>query len=77
VKHKVSIYEAKTNLSKYVELVNAGDQVEITNRGRAVAELVPASSPKEIQFGLMRSLWPKWDPAELDAEVADMFKAGF
>lgn len=70
----MSIYEAKTNLSKYIELANSGDVVEITNRGKAVAELVPAQTPNNIKFGVMAGLWPRWDPAELDDVVRAMFE---
>jgi len=37
----VGIHEAKTTLSRLLDLVAAGEEVEITNRGRAVARLVP------------------------------------
>ena len=37
-----SVSEAKAKLSALLDLVRAGETVTITNRGRAVARLVPA-----------------------------------
>lgn len=37
----VGVHEAKTHLSRLLERVEAGETVEITNRGRVVARLVP------------------------------------
>ncbi|MBB3085585.1 type II toxin-antitoxin system Phd/YefM family antitoxin [Geodermatophilus sabuli] len=36
----VGVHEAKTHLSRLLERVAAGEEVEITNRGRVVARLV-------------------------------------
>lgn len=38
----VGIYEAKTRLASLLHLVEQGQVVTITNRGRPVADLVPA-----------------------------------
>lgn len=37
----VGAYEAKTNLSKLLEKVEAGEEITITKHGVAVAKLVP------------------------------------
>ena len=37
------IRELKNNLSRYVQRVRAGERVVVTDRGRVIAELVPAS----------------------------------
>jgi prevent-host-death family protein len=37
----VGVHEAKTNLSRLLDEVANGQEIEITNRGRAVARLVP------------------------------------
>ena len=43
----VGVHEAKTHLSRLLERVAAGEEIEISNRGRVVARLVPpARSPK-------------------------------
>lgn len=39
--HKVGLKTLKNKLSEYVRLAAAGETVVITDRGRAVAELVP------------------------------------
>jgi prevent-host-death family protein len=38
----VGVHQAKTHLSRLLEEVARGDEIEITNRGRVVARLVPA-----------------------------------
>lgn len=38
----VGVHAAKTHLSRLLEQVSAGEEVEITNRGRVVARLVGA-----------------------------------
>ncbi len=42
---KVNIHEAKTQLSKLLQRVAAGEEVTIANRGVPVARLVPAQAP--------------------------------
>jgi prevent-host-death family protein len=37
----VGVHEAKTNLSRLLDEVANGQEIEITNRGRAAARLVP------------------------------------
>lgn len=48
----VGVHEAKTQLSRLLLRVAAGEQIEITNRGRAVALLVPPPTARERRFGL-------------------------
>ena len=50
----VSVYEAKTHLSKLLDAVEAGEEVLITRNGKPVARLVPAgpaSAPR--RFGTL------------------------
>ncbi len=42
----ISLAEAKAHLSELVDLVEAGESVEITRRGRAAAVLVPVEPPR-------------------------------
>lgn len=49
----VGVHEAKTHLSRLLEDVAAGEEVEITNRGRVVARLV-APAPRLPRFGYAR-----------------------
>lgn len=69
----MSVYDAKTNLSKLIELVNQGETVEITNRGKIVAELVPPKTRKQNGYGVLSGVLPAFDWEEADAE----FNASF
>ena len=60
----VGVHEAKTHLSKLLEEVEGGSTVEITNRGRVVARLVPAEKRA-----------PNWGWAQGTIWVADDFDA--
>jgi len=42
---EVSVYQAKTHLSKLLQRVAAGEEITIANRGVPVAHLVPAAHP--------------------------------
>jgi prevent-host-death family protein len=42
----IGIYDAKVKLSELIERVEAGEEVVITKRGKAVARLVPAEVPR-------------------------------
>jgi prevent-host-death family protein len=71
--HSIGIRELRQHASVYVDLVEKGETVDITNRGRLVARLVPAQdveSPLErlIAAGILR---PAEDPGSLlDVEPA-------
>jgi prevent-host-death family protein len=43
----VNLANAKTNLSKLVDRVEAGDTIEITRRSKPAARLVAAAKPKK------------------------------
>jgi prevent-host-death family protein len=71
--HSIGIRELRQHASVYVDLVEKGQTVDITNRGRLVARLVPArdvESPLErlIAAGVIQ---PAEDPGRLlDVEPA-------
>lgn len=46
---KVGAFEAKTNLAKYLDLAEAGEEVIITRRGRPVARLVGLEETAEAR----------------------------
>jgi prevent-host-death family protein len=46
VKTEIGAYEAKTRLPELLRQVRAGKQFTITNRGKAIADLVPCASAK-------------------------------
>ena len=53
----INLADAKARLSELVDRVEAGDSIEITRRGKAVARLTTATPPrKRIDVGLLQSL---------------------
>ena len=53
----ISLAEAKAHLSELVDRVEAGDCVDITRRGKAVARLTAAAKPRRpIDVTLLESL---------------------
>ena len=46
----VGVHEAKTQLSRLLQLVQSGEEVVITSRGTEVARLVPPARPRR-DFG--------------------------
>ncbi|MBV9949063.1 MAG: type II toxin-antitoxin system Phd/YefM family antitoxin [Myxococcales bacterium] len=51
----VSVYDAKTNLSRLLDRAAAGEEIVITRNGRPVAKLVPATaSRKPRKLGLLK-----------------------
>jgi hypothetical protein len=57
----VSITEAKKRFSELLRAVEAGEEVVITRRGKAVARL---EAPRRVRFGTLRGqivLKPGWD----------------
>lgn len=45
---EVGIRELRDNLSRYVDRVRQGDEVTVTDHGRAVARIVPLEAPRRI-----------------------------
>jgi prevent-host-death family protein len=74
----VSVHEAKTQLSKLLNLVEQGEKVVIVRHGRPVAEIVRSRAKRKPQLGNMRGeiSWEEgWDKS-LSAEEADKFWEG-
>ncbi|HMO52936.1 MAG TPA: type II toxin-antitoxin system prevent-host-death family antitoxin [Tepidiformaceae bacterium] len=42
----IGVRELRQNASKYLRLVEAGETIEVTDRGRPVAKLTPLEAPK-------------------------------
>lgn len=70
----VSVHEAKTQLSKLLNLLEEGEDVVIVRHGRPVARLVRAQASGKPQLGAMRGelTWKEgWElpltPAEAEA----------
>jgi prevent-host-death family protein len=71
----VGVHEAKTNLSRLLELVTAGEEVIITRRGEEVARLVPAQRGGGRQLGIDRGRYTV--PDDFDAPLPDDVLAVF
>lgn len=74
----VSVHEAKTQLSKLLDLVEDGEEVVIERHGRVVAQLVPVRSTQRSPLGAMRGefgMTDGWERAMTDEE-AEAFWAG-
>jgi prevent-host-death family protein len=73
---QVNVHEAKSQLSRLLELVEEGETVVIARHGQPVAELVPARRKAGFPFGIARQepLAPAgddWWQALSDAEAED------
>ena len=51
---KVNVYEAKTNLSRLLAKVEAGEEVVIARRGTPVVRMVRVRKRGKRQFGSMK-----------------------
>jgi prevent-host-death family protein len=59
----ISLAEAKSHFSALVDRVEAGETVQITRRGKIVAELTPAQKPrKPIKLEDLQALTAKMTP---------------
>jgi prevent-host-death family protein len=58
VRETVSLYEAKTNLSRLVERAAAGEEIVIAKSGRARARLVPLEDTRGLRVpGKGKGAW--------------------
>jgi len=72
----VNVHEAKTNFSKLLERVAAGEEITISNRGTPVARLVPAVHPRGRGIlGLAEGQFTV--PDDFDAPLPPEILAGF
>ena len=73
---EVNIREAKTNLSKLLRRVAAGEEITITKSGVPVARLVPVKRKTgKRKLGLYRG--QIWMADDFDAPLSDDIIAGF
>lgn len=54
---EVNVHEAKTQLSKLLRRVSAGEEIIIARSGRPVAKLIPVESEPKRVFGLDKGLF--------------------
>ncbi len=77
--HRIGIRELRQHASVYVDLAERGLTVDITNRGRLVARLVPANEPESPMERLIAAgiVEPAKDPGDLlDIEPAPAVPPG-
>lgn len=65
----VGVHEAKTHLSRLLERVSLGEEIEISRRGEVVARLVPAGAPRRPQLGGDEGLFEV--PDDFDGPMPD------
>jgi prevent-host-death family protein len=63
---RVGMHEAKTRLSQLVVAAEAGEEVVIERRGKAVARLVAIEKPKRSRAELCGSMKDLWMVEDLD-----------
>jgi prevent-host-death family protein len=73
---QVNVHEAKSQLSRLLELVEEGETVVIARHGEPVAELVPARRKAGFPFGIARdeplvAAGDEWWQPMSDAEAED------
>jgi prevent-host-death family protein len=73
----VGVHEAKTQLSRLLERVSAGEEITITRRGEEVARLVPVPNahPRRLGIDVGRFEVPDDFDAPLPPEVLGAFEA--
>lgn len=72
----VNIHETKTNLSKLLQLVAAGEDVVICRAGTPIARLVPyeeKAAPQRVLGTLAGKVWIADDWDEPDEECIEAF----
>lgn len=70
----VNVHEAKTNLSRLLALVEAGEEVEIARRGKVIAKLVK-SERRVPRLGMGGPIVLKegWDDPMTEEELAEWY----
>ena len=79
VKIEIGAYEAKTKLPELLRQVQAGKQYTITNRGRAIADLVPsqADRPKDAAAAIDKFLaFKRSHPVRTKLDIRALIEAG-
>ena len=72
----VNIHEAKTNLSKLLKRVAAGEEIIVAKAGEPVAKLVPYTAPAKkprVPGSMKGKIWMAPDFDERPEEIAQAF----
>ena len=74
----VNIHEAKTHLSRLVDVAAQGEEVTIARAGKPVAKLVAYRAPvKARKPGAWRGkVWISPDFDDVDERIIELFQAG-
>jgi len=72
---EINVHEAKTQFSKLLKRVEAGEEVVIARGGRPVARLVPFERPSQRAFGTDRGRFRV--PEDFDAPLPEHVLASF
>lgn len=72
---EVNIHEAKTQLSKLLRQVSAGEEIVIARAGKPVAKLIPVDGEPKRVFGLDKGLFEV--PDDFDDPLPDDLLAEF
>jgi prevent-host-death family protein len=78
VEKQVNIYEAKTQFSKLLEQVEAGDEIVIARNGKPIARLVPLQRApvRRVPGAWKGKVWMSPDFDEPDSELEALFYDG-
>ncbi|MDE0224130.1 MAG: type II toxin-antitoxin system prevent-host-death family antitoxin [Gammaproteobacteria bacterium] len=72
---EVNIHEAKTQLSRLLRQVSAGEEIVIARAGKPVAKLIPVDGEPKRVFGLDKGLFEV--PDDFDDPLPDDLLAEF
>jgi prevent-host-death family protein len=77
---QVNIHQAKTQLSKLIEIAASGEEIIIARAGKPVAKLVPLNAPltKQRQPGALKGkIWiaDSFDTPMTEEELAEWYDA--
>jgi len=72
---QVNIYEAKTQLSRLVDLAAAGEEIVIARHGRAVAKLVPVAPVQSGKRPLGLARGQIWIAPDFDETAEELIAA--
>ena len=56
MRHQIGLREANQHLSRYIRVVEAGEELIITRRGQPVARVVPMSTTRALDDGQRAAL---------------------
>jgi prevent-host-death family protein len=73
--HVVNMHEAKTTLSKLIELLESGEEVIIARAGKPVARLVPVGEAPRRKLGAWKG--QVWMADDFDAPLPEEHARGW